>query len=684
MPLELLQRMYQISSFLWTPGMTTVRLNFPGSFSAIPTLANVLSRFAWFRADLHIEVKMQSTPYHQGSLLVGWVPTPGTACPSTTQMISGYDATVLSASTQDTCIYEIPYLHPCDWLTTAIGNVLNAEMSCLFIQQLNTLVSSAPNIALSIPIFVFASFKNIKVTGYQSQMKTGPKFQKNSEASTKQKDGVDAKTLVSAGSQLLRQVPLLGSVYSPIADALNMFAGNLSKPVSTECISPIITPYYADVNQVSGVTNATTLSLYPNPVLKQAPTMFGMETSHISMSGLAQRPLLHDTVIFNGTDVSWESAVHPDTKGAVVTGRDYLCSVAAAHRYWRGSIKYLVHFCMPAFYSCRVRFSIDYMGGGSPNNYGDLMTRYVDIKGDTWQEITVPYLQRTTWSDRAINSFPPYLKIFQFTPIVGSSDPATPIMYVNIWRSAGEDIEFSGLLDTDTIEPYQPATTAILPDGERFESQTHIGQRFKNPFPGINTGETQSVEKGLTMPEITGSVSDVLKRHQALDIAGVTFATTQIQNISPLSSPLGYFSRFFMFWRGGRIQRRIHYEGNGATMNGAFLGLGTVDKICNGWAPAYANSAVVVQPESFHVPYLSAQPYYPAHATTTLNIDSSAYVSTPVDINNQTTTSNAVYTLAAADDLVLLHIVPWGCATTITPPSLSLQRRMLPPKKRST
>lgn len=666
-PLELLQRTYQIANITWTPVYTGSTYYFPGAFFSNVTLNQVLSRFAWFRANVHIEIKMQSTPFHQGSLVVGWLPCPGTATFNTLQQISGYDCTVLSASVQDTCSYDIPYLNPIDWIPGTIGSPLDASIAGIFIKQLNPLTATSANVPLSVPVMIFASFKDIQVTGYRSQMKTGSPFKKNNEAHAKQQQGLDAKTIVSAGSQLLRQVPVLGQIYSPIADAINNFAGDLAKPVSTEANCNMLTPYYNDVNQAAGLTNATTLSLYPNPVLKQAPNMFGMETSHISVSGLAQRPLLYDTAIFNGTDVVWEAAVQPDTLGGTVTGRDYLASMAAIHRYWRGSVKYLVHFCMPAFYSCRVRFSIDYMGGGAPQDYGDLMTRLVDVKGDTWEEITVPYLQRTTWSDRTMNAFPPFLKIFQFTPIVGSSDPTTPIMYVNIWRAGGEDIQFSGLLDTDTITPYA-APSARTKSGVP-TSQMHVGSRFKKAFPGINKGETLSVEKSLTMSEVTGTVADVLKRHQLVP----SNAGTLPHNMTPVTSPFAYLTRFFMFWRGGRIQRRIHYDANAVAATGAFLGIGSVNKICNGWAPVYANAAGVFQPEAFHVPYYHSTPYYPVLGAAALQVSADAYFSEPVDINTVVTTTNSATTLAAADDFVLLHIVPWGNLTTITPPPMVRQ-----------
>ncbi len=662
-PRELLERSFPIATISWTNTMTPQIINFPGAFLAIPTITNVLSRFAWMRMGVHLEIKMQSTPYHQGSLLVGWLPCAGTTPPNSLQMISGYDATVLSASTQDSCSYEIPYLHPCDWITSSISSTNNSDIARLYISQLNPLLTTSSSIAAVVPILVFASFRNMEVTGYQSQMKTGPKFSKNEEASKKSKDGEDTKSIVTTASKILRKIPLIGDVYSPVADLINTFAGDLSKPTTTDTPCPSVHPYYRDVNHGAGLTDATTLSLYPNPYISQAPQMFGMETSHMAISDIARRPILYDQITFNGTVVNWEVAVDPFTLGAVQTGRDYLCSMASFHRFWRGSVKYLIHFCMPAFYSCRVRFSIDFMGGSTPNNFGDLMTRFVDIKGDTWEEVTVPFMNRTTWCDRTATSFVPFLRIFQVTAIVGSSAPATPVMYINIFRAGGEDIQFAGICDTKSFEFTQ--RRAKIGYSNQYENQMHLGKRFKTQFPCLNKGVTQSVEKGQCMSEVTGTVSDVFKRHTAVGVTSTFYPGTTAKNTSPFS----FLSNFFMFWRGGRIYRHIHYDGTDLP-SGIFLLMGGATDVIleNGWAPAYATGTGIFQPESVHIPYYSAQPYYPMNQLGNYTTNQ-AFVSPPVDVILVVgSDTNNIQTIAGADDHVWLHLVPWGNAVTISEP----------------
>lgn len=647
-PWELLKRTFLVASLTWNNVLTVQTISFPGAFLNVPTITNVFSRFAYFRAGIHVEVKLQSTPYHQGSLLVGWLPC-GNNAPSTNQMISGYDATVLSASTQDSCSYDIPYLHPSDWLTTNIGASNNADICKLYISPLNVLVTSSASIAASVPVLVFASFKDIEVTGYVSQMKTGPRFPKNKEASSKQEDGLDAKSAVTTVSKLVRKLPIVGETYSAVADIVNTFAGDLSKPTSTVAPDVMLPLYYSDVNHASGLTQAVPISLYPNPYIKQAPQMFGMETSHMKVTDIARRPLLFDQATFNNVITSWSTVVQPQTVGGFITGGDYLRAMCRIARFWRGSIKYLIHFCVPAFYSFRVRFSVNY--AGTPNNYGDLQTRVIDVKGETWETIVIPYLEYTTWRDLGAAGNPPTFKIELVTGIVGSSAPATPIVYVNIFRAAGEDFELAGLIN---------ASVSPIGEGEKYSNQMHIGRKFKESFTPLNKGTSQSLERGLVMPDVIGTVSDCIKRAQ------IVTSTISIPGQDSFGGALNYFGAFFVFWRGGRIMRHIHTtEGAPGTLAGWYLNIANAPLIDNGWVPAYASPASMYQQEAVHVPYMCGQPYYPYRSFASNYMANSCYRNGPIP-TTLNLSSHTTVTLSAADDFVYLHLVPWGCALSFT------------------
>ena len=303
-------------------------------------------------------------------------------------------------------------------------------------------------------------------------------------------------------------------------------------------------------------------------------------------------------------------------------------------------MKYLVHFCVPAFYSFRVRFSIN-LGGGSPVNYGDVMTRIVDIKGDTWEAVTVPFLQSSTWSDLDTGPMVQTLRVELITPIIGSSDPGAPIVYVNIFRAAGEDYEVSG---------YRNPTTFTL------QNQMNLGSKFSEKFPAINEGTSQSMTNGNVMCEVIDSVSDLVKKPCWHGSNTEFFPSSGTY----LFGPYHYFARFFMYWRGGRVVRHYH-PGNTTTHNdGWYLvnGSYTNNMLENGWVPAYNSATMLYQQEGCLIPYYSAQPYWPSCAQST-HIVPSCYDFQPLDASLEVSSPDHI-AISGADDFVYMFPVLWG------------------------
>lgn len=670
-PNELLGRNYLVDSFNWTPGMAVRRIDFPSAMSAIPTISNVMSRFTYWRATFHVEIKVSTTQFHQGSLLTSWVPVAGSGIPTSLSLHTGLsNAAVLSASTQESVTYDIPYLHPSDWLKWATYAATSAHSS-LFIQELNTLTATSDGISTSCPVLVYASMRDVQVTGFQSQMHAGKKFEFNAEAQAK-KSNFDAKTAVSTVSQIARKLPIIGDAWNPIADAVNAFAGNLSNPLSTASLQPVESRYAMTANLSSGVDDATQFSLYPNATITQSPEMFGMDTSHQTVAGIAKHPMIFDTVTFDGTTTSWSTVVDPQSYGTFLIG-DYLFQMAKFFKYWRGSIKFLVHFCMPAFYQCRIQFTLDYLG--TPNNVGDIPQRVVDIKGTSWEEIEVPFLYFNTWKRTDTTVTIPILKITQLTTILGSSAIANPKIYVNIFRAAGEDMQFAVPRSAKTSWPESAPKIG-------YQSQMLIGKRFQNKFQAILEGTTQSVELRNVMPEQAGTVADMQKRIAPIASA---FTTLPVTNTATANPPdlFTQMNKFFLFWRGSRtVKHMLQYDqtGNGTQ----FITLQTGSSTA-GWSDArafiYNSQLPNYQSESFNCPYYSGQPYYPLINQTSLYIHSSAYIDTPTDLGLSSYAGRfgSSWYVRAGDDYVCLFTHPFlfnaGISEDDTPPEDTSAKR---------
>lgn len=695
-PTELLNRMFLILTTNWVPGFTA-DLNFPGSLNLQATIQKVLTRFRWFRADVEIEIKINSTPYHQGSLMVGYIPqwVAGAPLPLPTSgfnaqlfLLSGCNGMVMCASSQDGLKFTIPYVHPNDWLDYSTPGILaDSRIATVFIRELNTLVATSAGIAASVPILVYARFVNSKVAGFMSQMSDKP----SRESAAKAKGGFDVKTGVSVASKLLRKVPVIGEGYGIIADLFNTFAGDLSKPASTQTSTPIISSYQPEDSLAHGNTYADQLTLYPNGKLTQAETFCGITTSHITLNKLAQRPMLIAIQTFTTAITSQNILAIPQAlvilpgTGCVISPiGDWLQNLSYAFRYWRGSIKYSFHFCLPAFYSFRVCISLSQQPAAVVNTC-DIPCKIVDIKGDCWVDFSVPYLYATTWMDTQLFPTPllnnaPTITVQFLTPIVGSSSISPPLVYMNVFRSGGEDTQFSGLRGV-RLASGQVSTKPT------HHSDVSIEKHFSVPFEGMISGTTQSLEQGFVAVESVHTVSDCLKR-TSNTIPTTSNPTTPLNFVPGVANvnwatlggePYHYFSAMFRFWRGSRVFKHVQPCINIAMTNDA-TNVTHGDGVGVFFAPG---TNALLYNESVLVPYLNTVPWVPMvhapgqvfDASVPNNVqDVFGYVALLVTTGS--------FTVAAGDDFMLMYPVPFFSSAFAPIPFVPLAAPNRPPPRR--
>lgn len=680
-PSQLIGKMYNIANLIWTPGWAGAIMAFPFLIlSVIQTIQKVLTRYRFFRADVVVEFKMNSTPFHQGALIIGWLPcsnslglpTPNTTIPSDKFLLSGMNGVVLSASTQDSLKLKIPYMWPSDYLDLVMAptTLQDGRIATVHVRELNTLTATSANIGTSIPITVFAGFENIKVAGYISQMDST-----NKESTKKAEIGFDAKTVVSSVSKVIRSFPIIGKPYGMLADLANTYAGDLSKPLSNATAAPMRLVYLKESALAHANTYAEQTSLYANALVTQSPTFFGMKTSHLSITELAQRPMLIAQQTFNGTTVYTCTMRATPTNftltsisgGTSTTIGDWLSNLSQPFEFWRGSIKYALHFCVPAFYSFRVRIAITQQTALLIDP-GDVPSTVIDVKGDTWYEFSVPYLYSTSWRrpyfDHTLaNTQVPTITISTITPIVGSAAPATPVVYMNVFRSGGPDTQFGRLRGV------RPSTAPFRK--EPAVSQVSLDEKFSKGFPGLVDGVMGGVELGLVMCETVKTVSDCLKRYSNW-IPGSLIGDS---NTGPWGFPPGllnvnyyvlagepynYFSAFFRFWRGSRIIRHNQpCDLIGLNNDSSIITFG------DGGATMFVDETnSLYNDETISIPYYSIIPYQPILSPAQSNtyspqINQDLYGTyLPTDYYG-IADSQANMSIQAGDDFMCLYPVPF-------------------------
>jgi len=664
-PTQLIDKPYQIAQFSWNNVWPGSQIVLPYVLNAIPTIQNVLlSRFRYYRASIKLEFKLTTTQFHQGSVMVGWLPGwDSSAPPPSLQQLSGCNACVLSACTQDSLTITVPYLMPDSWIDTQQGSVsLDDRHSTVFIQPLNPLIPTAVNMPNAVTITVFASFTEIQVAGFRSHMKP------NKEAHDKAKKGIDSTTVISAASRLIKQTPV-GAALGIVADLVSAFTNDLSKPVSQEAPCPTIASYSMSPSLCHGLNVAEQISQYPNAEIEQSPIMGGMQTSHMTINELARKPMLFQSYTMTTMASSFSWRVAPSNIGIA---NDWLSHTANAFRYWRGSIKYLVHFCVPAFYSFRVRI-VPTVQLTTIDNYGDLQGVIIDVKGETWYEFVVPYERPYDWSP-TIGEFGPNVPIVyldRITDIQGSSAPSSPIVYVNVFRAGGEDIQFTGLRGAREASSSITTSSSSASSGTTYRVQAHVSleQRFKKPFEGVIKGVNLAIEQKWVMPEMAITVSDCLKRQSnhltGGNVPGGANSTypcvyppgaLNINYTTVGREPLNYFGSIFWFWRGGRILS--HYNAGGLV---GLVQQDTSSTTFGDGAAIWFNSASDANykfTEKVQVPYYFSRPWHPISSpghSFTVNYD---VTNGPADLSGVSGLSGFL-TLSGADDFVLIHPVPF-------------------------
>jgi hypothetical protein len=240
------------------------------------------------------------------------------------------------------------------------------------------------------------------------------------------KDGVISGTAsaVASVARRLTTIPFISKFAKATdigASALSDIAGlfgytnapiiEYAKPVKISAFPPLASP---DISYP-----VEKLTLDPENELTIDPTTTGISsTDELSISYLSQRPSYLTTINFADSDLaddilfsSWVTPMLFQCVNLVtapvqkVLQMTPMANLAMMYGNWRGSIKYKFKFICSKYHKARVRITYDPYGtSDGVNNIVDTaantpvaFTEIVDIADDTEFEITVPYMQSTSW-----------------------------------------------------------------------------------------------------------------------------------------------------------------------------------------------------------------------------------------------------------------------------------------------
>lgn len=617
---KVLSRKYKIADIVWSDTDTfdtsIGQLDPFSSLMAIPNVQEKLTQFRWLRADVELEVRVNATPFHIGTLMVSHIPrTVVSESPASLWQLknrnmsqkSQNNAMVLSASTMNNITYTIHREAPILFDPIDQPGEFAGALGIVDFSVLNPLILANGTSPAPLNIAIFASFVNPRPAGYGYFPLPGrsARIEQHSSLVQEEKDRAGGAIIGSEADTLFSPTLIAGAL-DTITKAIEgagpaiQFATSmgLSKPPNQTTTTPTISDDFRDLNYTHGVNQAIKLSTHPSASLGTAG--FADLRKH-KISEVIQRPMYLQGRSITKLDEPGESLmlmpVHPSLSAftpelsAPIYTPTPLAYVSQAFNYWRGSMKFVFEFITSQFVTARFRIT-HWPSATLPvdlEDYaGDAVSTVVDVRGDTRVEMMIPYLspfpyQRcrgylhaestSGWTGLPAQDRNSFLTLSLVNSLQQPDFAQDAVIYVNVYVAAGEDFVFGQL-----VSPFIRTTLETPEEVRRPRIEQHsLIERFSKPFKPL-VPAVGAYEAGLVLPEQYTGVEEVCMKYHRLFIESTE--TNQIQAVTPLVTQLAdtedhasFFNRLFRWNRGGVRYKVVPKDYSATGLYGTFWAL---------------------------------------------------------------------------------------------------------------
>jgi len=607
---KVLERSYMVDSVDWIYSAGQYQrlktVHFPDKLLAIENIADKLAQFAFLKADVEVEVKVNATPFHIGALNISYVSHGNedtSECNDPIAMLN-MNSTVMSISSTNSVKIRIPRTGPTlfDKLHQETPNEPLGSIGTLFIDVLDPMSTLSGEPASNLRITIFASFVNPRVAGYGvsdllpamvkqkikrlgDQAKRVPKekgvIEKKSreEGIAKSKGGLISGIAEAAGSfaPIIAATPF--AEFAPLAAIAGTFAPflaslGLCKPTDVSSTTQTVLKPWSDLTHAHGLSMAPKMAMHPDAML--ADTDLSDLKRH-TIKEVIQKPChvlgtaINASTATNATFLHFP--VHPGL--SQVAGGDtfypsWLAYVSQLFGKWRGGIKIMLRFVTSQYTTARVRI-VHFPDSNLPSDLeafsGDAPNTVVDIRGNTDYCFTVPYLSRFPYlpvggfmgpadSANFATAMPwptTWLSCHLVNPVNIPDPTGNSLIYVHMYVAAAEDFrfgEYCGLQIRPNQEPLLRKRTVkkIKEEAEvkKKSMETFFAKPFKPLVPAMGGREV-----GLVLPEHVTSFVEILKRPTEGYIwNGISMSLpVTAGGFTPLTT-LWWIFRMFNFYRG--------------------------------------------------------------------------------------------------------------------------------------
>lgn len=516
---EMLERMILLLDTPWATTDTLgelVTVDVQSALLGATRNADAMTWFHYFRSDIEITVRLVTNQFYYGALMVTLYPLDIAGI--TLEARAVQDPSIISASSDEAVVKEWKYCWPYAWFPVeGFSGVFPVNLTLDVLAPLKAAKADMPS---SVRVQIWGRWKNLKLAypyGFddlQAQSKVRVKYPvKKKSPHPADENSVDkalnairsvtigdAATAVTAVAEGI--VENWGSVVGPLAflaDKPDRVKSQI--PINEEPNQDLFTSDVEDTN--------VSLSLYKARYLDPSLSRMPM-TKSWTVSDYARIPGMRDPFMFDTVGDSQVITLIGCGNSALRmrTPLDYAYTTSS---YWRGSIKLMLQFFTSSFITCRV--VVQYINNLEypneyPSDYYNGITKVINVKGDTVDTITLPWLSNQWWNETLPQSGAPCVQIKAITPVISTDTTVDPVIYCVPWVAGGEDIQFAF--------PKIPIAANWIDTSAELEAQTSPGRVFQRTFPPIVPSCSYDVDNGFCTSEMLGPITDICKRYSRI------------------------------------------------------------------------------------------------------------------------------------------------------------------------
>jgi len=474
-----LTRVYKVNEFTWSGGDSVGTVlhtcKWPDDLISMNYVHEILSYYEYFKAEVEVTYRINTTGFHYGQLLVSWAPNYAPTGSIIERFASVYHASgnpcsIISAGGQGICKIVVPCIMPWFYWNRSTESSLQSLFALMKVYVLSPLQVATGSSVPSITVSVFANFLKPQVAGYRSTALTF-KTQMGEDAERTTKSRGVISSLVDSASKFAYGASVIphpvaqigGVVVGTILKGASMLLRHFGYTKNTSIADPQIMIQKVSDNMAlsSGLDTSFKLAMEAKNAVGNKWEAFAQIADFDLIDELKQLPCIIDISSFDGTTAVdariWYRYLDPTDCGSVATNvfcPTHLCNIAMQFTYFHGGLKFMFKFVCSKFTSTRVRL-VHFMDVAVPpatfSEGGNVISKIIDITGETTVCITVPYISEFPYlavrhdlksaptQGFAFGTFAMYLVNKVIIPDIASDSTVN----FNVWLAGAEDMEFA-------------------------------------------------------------------------------------------------------------------------------------------------------------------------------------------------------------------------------------------------